>query len=211
MATLGSMNLLVGADISAFTRNITRAEQMSAQFSRNLTAHNAALQRGYDAVSTSVKAAAASLGAMVTVAGAVRLGSLAKDALDAAGNLGEMATAAGVTTRQLQQLQVAGVQVGLSAEETVRALAQFGVRVGEAQQGTGELVDTLERYGIATANSSGQVRGSIDIALVCLDLGVARPFEVQRVCQTSSDPGPEGRSSVRIRYEQSIWRSHRPG
>jgi hypothetical protein len=163
MATLGSLSLDITANSATLLREIDRSNRAVGNFAKQAEAQTGIMNRGFTAVGTAAKAAAAGIAGLVGALGAREIVQMSKAALDAAGNLGELATRAGVSTRELQALQVAGVQVGVETEQMTTALAQFGVRVGEARQGTGELADVLTRHAIATADSAGQVRSSVAI------------------------------------------------
>lgn len=60
-----------------------------------------------------------------------------------AGELQNLANATGLTTTQLQALQSAGVEVGLSYEQTGAAVLRFSSGLAQLRQGTGQLYDNL--------------------------------------------------------------------
>lgn len=117
-----------------------------------------------------VKVATAAIGGFLGAMGARQIIDLGRRALDTAGNLNELAQRAGVTATQLQVLTVAGLQVGVSQEQLVTSLGQFGKRLGEAAQaakGTAEtttaLSKTLTQYNIAVLDSEGHTRATVDV------------------------------------------------
>ena len=74
---------------------------------------------------------------------------LSKRALDAAGSIGELAQTAGITTKQLQVLTLAGVQVGLSQEQIVNAMGRLATAQGKAAAGGTEQLKIFQQYGIS--------------------------------------------------------------
>lgn len=163
MAKAGRLEIDVVAQSAQFVREMRRVNENVAATARSVDRANATMASGFAAAGKAVKAFGIGLAAAVGAGSASGLARLGKQALDSAGNFGELAIQAGVTTTQLQQLQVAGLQVGISQEQLVNSLAQFGRRVGEAAQGTGTLADTMKRYGISATDSAGQVRSSVSV------------------------------------------------
>ena len=69
----------------------------------------------------------------------------------------------GLTTTSLQELRYAAEQFNIEQRTVDMALQRFTRRLGEADQGTGELKATLDQYGIATRDSEGHMRSTIDV------------------------------------------------
>lgn len=85
------------------------------------------------------------------IAGAVAIGSfgrLIKSSLDYADSLDKTSQRLGVNVELLQQYQFAASQSGISTNNFNLALQRFLRRLGEARQGSGELLSTLEGLGI---------------------------------------------------------------
>lgn len=77
--------------------------------------------------------------------------------------LGDQAEQLGLTTAALQELNLAALENGSSAETMASSLDQFNKRLGEAQNGTGGLLDLMKQYGIAVTDAEGRNRSSIDV------------------------------------------------
>jgi hypothetical protein len=135
MATIGSLTADLSLKAATFIRDLDRATDSVRRSSRDMERHASQIQRGFDRAGAAVKSFGVGLASAIGVGSVAGVARLSKDTLNAAGNLGEMATAAGLATRELQALQFAGVQVGVSQEELVRSMGQFANRVGEALRG----------------------------------------------------------------------------
>ena len=100
------------------------------------------------------------LGGLGGTAGLLKVGT---DALRMASDLENASAKLGLTTDLLQELGFAGEQFGVRQDTTNMALQRFTRRVGEAQQGTGELLPVLEKYNIALRNSNGTASSAEEI------------------------------------------------
>jgi len=72
--------------------------------------------------------------------------------------IGKTADRIGITTEELQKLRFAGEQTGLSTAEMDKSLEQFNRRMGEAQDGTGEMYDGLVKLKIGLRDNNGQLK-----------------------------------------------------
>ena len=105
------------------------------------------------------------LGGFLSLAGAIRLGQLTNDAVKFGSEIAIASDKIGVSADSLQALRLAGEQFSNVQSSTVdMALQRFSRRLGEADQGTGELKDTLIQLGISTRNADGSVK-SVEQAL----------------------------------------------
>ncbi len=103
-------------------------------------------------------------------AGVVGLTRFTNDTLRSARSLQEQAQKLGISTTALQQYRFAAGEVGVSQNTADMALQRFTRRLGEAQQGTGELRSVLEQYNIAVRDAEGRTRS---VESVLLDLADA--------------------------------------
>ena len=78
-------------------------------------------------------------------------------------NLADTADKLGITAERLQELRFAAEQNGVAARTLDMAYQRFTRRLGEAQQGTGELLGTLKQYGIALTDMNGGLRSSNEV------------------------------------------------
>jgi hypothetical protein len=89
--------------------------------------------------------------------------TFSRQALSLGSQLDATAAKLGLTTDLLQELGFAGEQFGIRQETTNMALQRFARRLGEAQQGTGELLPVIQQYGIALTDSNGRARTATEV------------------------------------------------
>lgn len=114
----------------------TDLELESSQFTvglRKAVAESAAasskIQKTLGAIRTGLVAGAGAIAGMGLV-------SAAREALDYASSLGEVASQLGVTTRDLQEYRYVATQVGVSQETMDKSLAKLTVTMGQAREGS---------------------------------------------------------------------------
>jgi hypothetical protein len=146
----------IGADSSEFLKALFRIETESKRTADSVS-------RGFSGLNTTVSALTNTLRGLAGAFTVDRLVDMGKRALDAAGGLKEISVQAGVTTRQLQVLQFAGVQSGVGIQEITTSLSQFGRRLGEAARENTALTKTLKEYGIAIKDGNLNTRSSYDV------------------------------------------------
>lgn len=93
----------------------------------------------------------------------VALVSFAKNAFKSADAIAKTADKIGLTTDSLQELRYGAKLAGVEQRTLDMGMQRFARRVGEAQQGTGELKNTLLEYGIAVRNANGTTRNIDDV------------------------------------------------
>ena len=99
------------------------------------------------------------------IAGATGGGFLAltKQSIEFADSIAKVSDKIGLTTNSLQELRFAAERSGVSQGALDMAMQRFSRRVGEAALGSGELVKTLDQYGIKVRDSEGKMRSLEDI------------------------------------------------
>jgi hypothetical protein len=132
MATLGAVTVELSASSAAFLREISKAESSLTRFNNTAAAQNAALAKSFNTATAATNALRSAVVGLAAGLGIERMVSFTAAAFRSAGDLGEMAQAAGVTTKQLQVLQFAATQAGLSSDNIGKSLAQLGRRLAEA-------------------------------------------------------------------------------
>ena len=86
-----------------------------------------------------------------------RLVEMTKAAVEAAGSLGEMAEQMGITARGLQAMQFSAVQNGVELEQLQTGVAKFSQKMGEAANGSKEMIDALDTLGVKILDTRGQL------------------------------------------------------
>lgn len=85
--------------------------------------------------------------ALATAAVAASFTAMAKSAITDAAAIGDLADKLGVTTQQLQALQLGAVQANIDFGELESSLLRFSKAIGEAQNGQGAFLDVLRANG----------------------------------------------------------------
>ena len=96
--------------------------------------------------------------AIAATAAAGAFAYMAKSTLNTLDALGKTASKLGVTTEFLSKYQVIANRAGISTETFNMGLQRFLRRLGEAQQGTGELLKPLGNLGISMKDANGNFR-----------------------------------------------------
>jgi hypothetical protein len=110
-----------------------------------------AVEKGANAAINQFKA----LGIAAVAAGVAMAGSALKGALDFADGMARLRDKTRFTVEELQRLQFAGNQVGLTNEELANGLDQFTKKLAEAATKGGDAAIAFENLGIALTDESG--------------------------------------------------------
>lgn len=123
---------------------------------------------------------------------------LSRSALQSANAVGRAADRLGVTTDEFQDFTNAAKAADIQTRAAEMGLQRFTRRLGEAQQGGGELKETLEKYNIAIRNSDGSARTATAVLGDLADAikGAESPAEQLRIAFKAFDS--EGADLVRI-------------
>lgn len=130
-------------------------------------------------------------GALIGTAAISGVIALGKYALDAAGKVVDMADKIGISTAYLQEMNFAANQAGVSEEALGSALTQLNKRMGEARQGTGELLNVSKQYGVELIDSAGKARSTSAVMASFADkiAGIEDPAERVRVAMAAFGKG----------------------
>ncbi len=116
----------------------------------------------------------AGLGRTLAVAGiSVGIAEISRatlDAVKALADLNDQAELLGLSAEKLQELGLAALQNGSDIERMNESLEQFTRRLGEAQAGSGGLLDVLAQYGVAVKNAEGQNLSTIEVLNAVADV-----------------------------------------
>lgn len=107
---------------------------------------------------------------LLPVLGAAGLGRAVSDAVSSLANLKDTADKLGISVERLQEIRYAAQEVGLSTQTADLAMQRFIRRVGEAQNGAGELKGVLQEYNVTLFDSNGNMRDAGDVLKDLADL-----------------------------------------
>jgi hypothetical protein len=167
MATIGSLRADLSANSAAFVKDMGKAR---AALKSNTTKMNLALgklDRGFRSISKSVVANGKRMvsfrGVVAGLAGGAGLGLLIKRSLDAADSIAKTADKVGLGVEALQEYRFAAEQSGVNTRTFDLAIQRFSRRMGEAAQGTGEMLGVVRQYGIQMRDAQGRTRAMEDV------------------------------------------------
>lgn len=148
---LERLTVSLEANLKGFEKAMAKANAISVKELRTLERNGAAsigrFEKTLGGVGASLKA---NLG--LAVAGALAgLTAFAKSAITEAANIGDLADKIGLSTTELQGLQYGAVQANMSFEDLSSGLLKFSKTLGEARNGQGELLKTLQANGFTKA------------------------------------------------------------
>lgn len=123
----------LGLDTAKFERGMKKSESLLKRFRKSMSG----------------------LGALAGIGG---FGALAKSAIDLGSRIDDVSKKLGVSAEFLQEWGFAARETGVRTEAAEMGLQRFARRVGEAQQGLGELRGVLEQYNIQLKNTDGTSR-----------------------------------------------------
>ena len=144
MADLGSLTILLEANIAQFNRNMDEAARRTEQSSNRMQ--------------TATNAAKAAIGALAGVVSVGFLVGLARDAIDAADNLRDMSQKTGIAVEELNGLGFAAGQAGGNLETMVAAAGKLNKSIVESLDPTSKSAEAFKALGISTVDASGNLK-----------------------------------------------------
>lgn len=124
---------------------------------------SAALRSAEKGVSNFDKKMSLALKSAAAFAGAVGIGAIIKNSLDAADAIGKTAKAAGVGTTFLQEMRFAAEQSGVATNMLDDGMRRLTRRIGLAADGGGPAIKAFEKMNIAVHDVNGNVRNTENI------------------------------------------------
>lgn len=119
--------------------------------------------------------------AMSAAAVATKIWDTAMEVAD----FGEKADQIGLTVKAMQALQFAAVQNGLGIEQLENGVAKFSQKIGEAADGSKEMIEALDKIGVKILDVSGALRPTEDLL-----------FEVAQKIMAIDDPARRAAAAV---------------
>lgn len=150
------MIVRVEADTGALRTALDKGGVIVDQFSQKVTSRFSKVESVFSGLGRTL--AAAGIGVAIQ-----QIASHTLDAVAALADLNDQAEQLGISAEKLQELGVAAMQNGSDIETMNSSLEQFTRRLGEAQAGSGSLLDVLNQYGVAVKDSAGKNRATIDV------------------------------------------------
>ena len=139
---------------------VVKLEAQSAKLTSDLEKANKRAKRWETKTKKSVNNVKGAFAALGIGIAAVKFKSFIQNQISAADAIGKTADKLGISTKALQEYRFAAEQSGVNTKTLDMGMQRFTRRVAEAQQGQGELKQSLIDAGIALRDSSGNVRSS---------------------------------------------------
>lgn len=124
----------------------------------------ASAQQGLQSLTTGAASLGLQLGALGGVASLGGIGLMAKQAIDAADNLGKMAQKVGVSVESLSALEYAGKLSDVSLEQLGAGLKKLSVNLNEvATNADGDAAAAFKAIGVSVKDAAGNLRSADDV------------------------------------------------
>lgn len=143
-------------------RVLAQTNQAAGRIENRFDRANRNVERGFAMMQRGV---VRSLGTIGVALSGVAFANFTRQAFQAAETIVDTADRVGFATDRLQELRYAADQNGSSVTTLDMALQRFSRRLGEAANGSGELLGSLRETGIQIRDSEGRMRSSYDILL----------------------------------------------
>ncbi len=140
---------------AAATRALERMEKAQRDVGSSMERMEKSLGRMGGFLKAQLALAIADIGA--------RLIQMGKHAFDAASGLDELAEQLGVTNKFLQASQFLAGQNGVKLEQLETAYGKFNQKMGEAADGSKEVIESLQKLGVKNLDLAGNLRPTEDI------------------------------------------------
>lgn len=167
----GALSVEITADATSFAAALKNAEGQLASTQARMNRTLAAVEKGFKSVAGGLKDVLGPVfslrSAFATLLGAGGIGLLAKNALDAADAIVDMADRIGISTDALQELMYVASQSGLSVEQLETGLRKLNENIASAA--AGQKNNVLTQLGIAAKDAAGNVRPLSDVLLEVAD------------------------------------------
>jgi chromosome segregation ATPase len=149
---LAKLSVQLELQTAAFEDSV---KQMDRQL-KKMEANTKKSSKGIDQLNGAVAKLGKSFAGVVAGLSVGALAQAAREAIDYGDNIAKTAEKVGVTAAELQELRFAASQSGIEMRTLDMALQRFARRMGEAAQGTGELLKTTQELGIEFQDSDGR-------------------------------------------------------
>lgn len=192
------------AKIDKLERGMARASQLQGRTANQMerrARQSANRMRDYygssaDGIIASMnKVRAAGVAAIGAIAGNQIVRSI-RATISELSNLAKMADRVGFSTREFQGLEFGFGQAGVKVNDLTRAMETFTQRVGEAQQGAGSLLQTLQSFNVSLTDDGGRLRSQYDLLRDMADVLRRLPNQAQRLAIAQAAFGTAGRDMV---------------
>ena len=154
MPSIEDMLIRIDATTQGLEKNLKKGTRHVNQFERKVNKSASKVDKAFEGVGRNLTRG------LIPAVTAIGAGQAIRQAISSLANLSDQADKLGITAERLQELRFAGAEVGIAIQTTDMAMQRFIRRLGEAQNGGGELLGTLEKNNIAIFTQNGELRSS---------------------------------------------------
>jgi hypothetical protein len=159
--TAGALLIDIVANIAGLRTDLDKGTRDVQKFAADIGTHLRTLTNQAAAFATGL----AGIGLAI---GGASIANLAKQAIDAADQIGDMADRAGISARALQGLSYVARDVGADTEGLVTGITRLNKTLGEAGAGNKEAIKTFQELGVSFA-IGGELRTTEDVIRAVAD------------------------------------------
>ena len=149
MAVIDQLIVQFSADFKELSRELNKAQGETSRAMRGM-------ENALKPIGTAFRA----LGVVAAAAGVSLSVGFAKQSLDAAGGIGELAEQLGTTNEMLQVYQFAATQAGVKSGELEAGFSKLTRTLGEAATGEQEAVEAFRAIGVSVLDAQGKIRST---------------------------------------------------
>ena len=157
MPTIEEMLVRIDATTASLNAELQKGTRSVDRFERNVNKKLSQVDGSFARLGTALAKR------VLPLLGAQQLGRAVRSAVSDLANLADTADKLGITAEKLQEIRYAASEFGIATNTADMAMQRFIRRVGEAQNGGGELLSTLEQYNIALYDNEGNTRNVMDV------------------------------------------------
>lgn len=200
-AVTEQMLVRIAADTQSLRSELGRATAAARSTSNNMKRSFKDADQSIGVLGGSARGLATSLKTLGISLGAVALANGLRNVGREMDTLVNTSAKLGVSVETMQELRFAANEVGVQTSVLDLAFQRFTRRLGEARQGTGELKGTLDQYGIAVNDSTGQARTAEAVLRDLADTVAATSDEQERLRIAFKAFDSEGAALVNVLRE----------
>lgn len=152
------------ADTDGYKNKMAGVERRTDQADKRIKRSTESIGKRFGNVATRVAKLSRNIAALGAAIGGVALAKMGQNALNTADDLQTLSNNIGASTETIQGFRAALQDTAdVTAPQADKMLERFARRFGEAATGSGQLKDVLERLGIATRDTEGEIRPMVDV------------------------------------------------
>lgn len=156
---LAKLSVQLELQTAAFEAGVKRMDGQLKRMEKNTKRSS----KGFDKLNKTLAKVGISFGALVGALSVRELANATREAIAFGDAIAKTASKVGVSVEELQELRFAAKQSGVDIRQLDMGIQRFARRMGEAAQGTGELLKTTQALGIEFKNADGTNKSTVEL------------------------------------------------